>query len=207
MEISEFIVNYIDRSQGWIDMAEMLSAAKNELTAWKPDEKLLKQHLHKALHGDYGLLREEVKQRINLDLPLPDYASSGVQHIDELQYTKKVEKFLRENEGHKILFNRANRAAGKKQFIDIFSLKEEDRTLFFTEVKGGTDTHKLQTGIGQLLYHRFAIDNLVSRSTVLEGYIIKYQLVFPRKFERDEHFTDGLVRFLESKTQIILRFI
>ena len=65
MNIKEFIIDYIERVQGWVDIDDMLADAKKVLPESKLNENRIKQHLYNAIRGDYGNLRADVHQRLS----------------------------------------------------------------------------------------------------------------------------------------------
>lgn len=76
----------------------------------------------------------------------------------EGHFRKKVVKYLESEKNHSVKEGEPKLSCGgQKQEIDIYS--EKDGEVYLTEVKTGVDNHRLQTGIGQLIFHQFGVDH------------------------------------------------
>ena len=71
--------------------------------------------------------------------------------------------------------------------------------VFITEVKNIFNHHQIQTGIGQMVLHKFGYRNRGKDNIV-------YQIAFPRKFADYRYFSHDFIDYLDKELSIKIIF-
>ena len=104
-----------------------------------------------------------------------------------------------EKEGQKIITqNTRTKCDEFSQEADVLSTK--DGLIYITEVKNIVNHHQIQTGIGQIIMHKYGNrkkDN---------GNII-YQIIFPEKFSTYRYFSSDFIDYLDKNLGLKIIFI
>src|SRR3989304_3982956 len=104
-----------------------------------------------------------------------------------------------EGQGHKIIRSGTRTKCEEfSQEVDILSTKDE--FIFITEVKNIVNHHQIQTGIGQIILHKFGYRKRD------EGNII-YQIVFPKRFANYRYFSVDFINYLDKEFDIKIIFV
>jgi len=178
----DFVREYIARVDGFdnIDYDEMLREVRPLFKDWesKKDKDIIRW------------LKQYVYQ-ISIEQEDPEY---------EKEFWKAVIVFLK-NSKHEVEDGEPpQKCGGINQKIDVLSKK--GGITYLTEVKGGVGNYRLQTGIGQLLFHQFGIEQ---KSGDLKNYA--FQLAFPKLFETNKHFYHEFAKYLKNKAGIKIIFV
>jgi len=165
------------------------------------EEKALIHHLR----YNEKLKYTEIAQKVNRSLywvhtRLSEKYQPATARVEKRFQDEEVLAFLK-NEGHKII-NEDTRTRCREfsQEVDILSLKEG--VVYVTEVKNIVNHHQIQTGIGQLILHKFAYQHRYP-----EREHVVYQLVFPKEFINYRYFTEDFLNYMKGKIGIGIIFI
>ena len=182
MKKKDFVRQYIARVNGCdnIDFTAMLNEARSLYKDWTSKK-------------EYDVLRylKQYVYQISLEEEDPEYENAFRE--DVIRYLDKNDHEIEDGEP-------SQKCGGINQEIDVFSKK--DGITYLTEVKGGVDNHRLQTGLGQLLFHQFGIKQ---QGDDLTKYV--FQLAFPKSFATNKHFYHDFVGYIENKLAIKIIFI
>ena len=160
-----------------------------------------KELVRKLRYGE-KLKYKEIAEKLNRSLywvhcRLSDKYSPATSRVEKY-FQKEVISFL-EKQGHKII--KKNTRTKCKEFtqeVDIFSVKEG--IVYITEVKNVVNHHQIQTGIGQIILHKYG------RKKEDRGDIV-YQLAFPKRFANYRYFSVDFINYLKTHIGIRIIFI
>jgi hypothetical protein len=162
---------------------------------------------------DYNKMAQEIMEKSNWGSKsvqnvinyLKKYVYQVMREKDESpyedQFRKKVVQYLETEKKHSVEEGNKYECGGQNQEIDICSKKGKE--VYFNEVKTGVDKHRLQTGIGQLIFHQFGVDFREKYNSTK----YHYQLVFPKTVKVDQHFYYGFIDYIKEKCNIDIIFI
>lgn len=169
------------------------------------DETILdeEQKLVRKLRYEDKLKYKEIAEKLNRSLywvhcRLSDKYKPAASRVEKQFQDQDVISFL-ERQGHKIIRESTRtKCAEFSQEVDILSTKDE--IIFVTEVKNIVNHHQIQTGIGQMVLHKFGYrekdkDNIV------------YQIVFPKKFAEHRYFSPDFMDYIDKKLGIKIIFV
>lgn len=161
----------------------------------------------KALVHDLRYNKElkytEIAKRLNRSIywvhcRLSDKYRPKASRVEKRFQDQEVIPYL-EKEGHKILTADTRTKCDEfSQEVDILSIK--DGVTYITEVKNIVNHHQIQTGIGQLILHRYG------KREKDKGDII-YQIVFPKEFMSYRYFSPGFTNYLDKGLGIKTVFV
>jgi len=169
------------------------------------DETVLEeeQRLVKKLRYEEKLKYKEIAAKLNRSLywvhcRLSDKYKPAASRVEKRFQDQDVISSL-EKEGHKIIKdNTRTKCEEFSQEVDILSTK--DGTTYITEVKNIVNHHQIQTGIGQMILHKYGYKEKD------KGNII-YQIAFPKKFSRYRYFSDKFLDYLDKNPGIKIIFV
>lgn len=169
------------------------------------DDNILEEErgLVRKLRYEEKLKYKEIAEKLNRSLywvhcRLSDKYKPAASRVEKRFQDREVISYL-EKEGHKIIKNNTRTKCKEfSQEVDILSTK--DGLTYITEVKNIVNHHQIQTGIGQMILHRYGYQGKE------QGNII-YQLVFPKKFVQYRYFSPEFVHYLNKSLGIKIIFI
>lgn len=169
------------------------------------DEAILDKEIElvRRLRYEEKLKYKEIAEKLNRSLywvhcRLSDKYKPAASRVEKRFQDQGVVSFL-EREGHKIIRSGTRTKCEEfSQEVDILSTK--DGVVFVTEVKNIVNHHQIQTGIGQMVLHKFGYrkrnkDNII------------YQIVFPKKFAEYRYFSADFMNFLDKELGIKIIFV
>lgn len=161
------------------------------------------RRLVRKLRYEEKLKYKEIAEKLNRSLywvhcRLSDKYKPAGSRVEKRFQDQEVISYLR-NEGHKIIKNNTRTKCEEfSQEVDILSTK--DSLTYITEVKNIVNHHQIQTGIGQMILHKYGYREKD------KGNII-YQIVFPKKFDKYRYFSSDFIDYLDKNLGIKIIFI
>ena len=146
---------------------------------------------------------KEIAEKLNRSLywvhcRLSDKYQPAASRVEKRFQDNEVISYL-EQQGHRILRSDTRTKCEEfSQEVDILS--EKDGTIYITEVKNVVNHHQIQTGIGQIILHKYGYRKKD------KGNII-YQIVFPKKFSEYRYFSPDFMDYLDKELGIKIIFV
>ena len=169
------------------------------------DETILEKEteLVRKLRYAEKLKYKEIAEKLNRSLywvhcRLSDKYKPAGSRVEKRFQDQDVISYL-EKEGHKIIKN--NTRTKCKEFSqeeDILSTK--DGLTYITEVKNIVNHHQIQTGIGQMILHKYGYRQKEKDDVI-------YQITFPKKFSKYRYFSTDFINYLDKTLGIKIIFI
>lgn len=159
------------------------------------------KNLVRDLRYKNKLKYSEIATRLNRSLywvhcRLSDKYKPAGSRVEKKFQDEEVRNFLEKN-GHKIIYDGTRSKCPEfSQEVDIKSSK--DGLTYITEIKNVVNHHQLQTAIGQIILHNYALRN---KNDVV------YQIVFPQKFQSWRYFSQEFLDYLKERLSISIIFI
>lgn len=169
------------------------------------DETILneEQEFVRRLRYVEKLKYKEIAEKLNRSLywvhsRLSDKYKPATSRVEKQFQDNDVISFL-EKQGHRIIRSGTRTKCDEfSQEVDILSTK--DRFIFITEVKNIVNHHQIQTGIGQMILHKFGYRKRDKESII-------YQIAFPKKFIDYRYFSSDFIDYLDKNMGIKIIFI
>jgi len=169
------------------------------------DETILEEEreLIRKLRYEDKLKYKEIAKKLNRSLywvhcRLSEKYEPAASRVEKRFQDQEVVSFL-EKEGHRIITDGTRTTCDEfSQEVDILSVKDD--TIFITEVKNVVNHHQLQTGIGQMMLHKFAYRNI-------DKHKIIYQIVFPKTFAEYRYFSSDFMEYLHKELGVRIIFV
>ena len=161
------------------------------------------QELVRRLRYEEKLKYKEIAERLNRSLywvhcRLSDKYKPAASRVEKRFQDRDVISFL-ENQGHKIIRSGTRTKCDEfTQEVDVLSTK--DGIVFITEVKNIVNHHQIQTGIGQIILHKFGYRKIDKGNVI-------YQIVFPKKFAGYRYFSSDFINYLDEELGIKIVFV
>jgi len=161
------------------------------------------EELVKRLRYTEKLKYKEIAEKLNRSLywvhcRLSDKYKPAASRVEKRFQDENVISFL-EKQGHKIIRKETRTKCNEfSQEVDILSTKGD--FIFVTEVKNIVNHHQIQTGIGQLVLHKFGYRKKNKGNVI-------YQIVFPMKFSKYRYFSSDFIDYLDKKLGIRIIFV
>jgi len=169
------------------------------------DETILEKEteLVRKLRYTEKLKYKEIAEKLNRSLywvhcRLSDKYEPAASRVEKQFQDKDVISFL-EKQGHKIIRKDTRTKCDEfSQEADILSTKEN--LTFITEVKNIVNHHQIQTGIGQMILHKYGYRQKEKNDVI-------YQIAFPKKFSKYRYFSTDFIDYLDKTIGIKIIFI
>lgn len=161
------------------------------------------KNLVRDLRYNKKLKYSEIAEKFNRSLywvhcRLSDKYKPMASRIEKRFQDQDVIAYL-EKEGHWIIkYNTRTKCDEFSQEVDILSTK--DSITYITEVKNVVNHHQIQTGIGQIILHKYG------HKGEDKGNIV-YQIVFPKEFSKYRYFSSIFLDYLDKKLGIKIIFV
>lgn len=169
------------------------------------DDTLLEEErgIVRKLRYEEKLKYKEIAEKLNRSLywvhcRLSDKYKPAGSRVEKRFQDQDVISCL-EKEGHKVIKNNTRTKCKEfSQEVDILSVK--DGLTYITEVKNIVKHHQIQTGIGQMMLHKYCYREKEQSNII-------YQLAFPEKFSQYRYFSSEFVDYLDKSLGIKIIFI